>query len=876
MEIAKKYVAADIEDKWYGRWLEEKVFRSVPDEREAYTITIPPPNVTGILHMGHILNNTLQDVLIRRKRMQGYNACWVPGTDHASIATEAKVVKMLADQGISKHDLSREEFLAHAFAWKEKYGGIILQQLKKLGASCDWDRTSFTMDPEYSESVIKVFCDLHQKGLVYRGIRMVNWDPAAQTAVSDEEVIHRDTPGKLYHLRYQVENEPDQFVIIATTRPETILGDTAVAVNPNDPRYTQLHGKRVIVPLVNRSIPIITDEYVDMEFGTGGLKVTPAHDINDYELGVRHNLEVIDVLNDDGTISKQGKLYVGEDRFAVRKQIAKDLKTAGILVKTEDYTHSVGYSERTNAAIEPKLSMQWFLNMEEISKPALDAVLDGEVNLIPGKFINTYKHWMENVRDWCLSRQLWWGHQIPAYYIDGTNDFVVAETPEEALEKAREETGREELTLADLEQDPDVLDTWASSWLWPISVFNGITQPNNPEIEYYYPTNDLVTAPEILFFWVARMIIAGKEYIGKKPFTNVYLTGIVRDDQRRKMSKSLGNSPNPLDLIAQYGADGVRVGMLLASPAGNDLLYKETLIEQGRNFANKIWQAYRLVKGWEPVPGKSTELDRLALDWMNARINLVTAEINDHFSTFRISDALMSVYKLKWDDFCSQFLEMIKPPKGEPIAAETYEGVLLIFEKIVLLGHAFMPFITEEIWQGLREREAGTFITTSRLFEPDAPDEKLIAEMELIHEAISAVRKFRLDKQIPNREPIELYIKTLEEGVFTPYLSLLGKFLNTEKIEFVSDQVEGAGRMRVGKHELFVPMKSMDTEAEREKILKDIQYNEGFLASVMKKLSNERFVGSAPEKVVELERKKKADTEAKIHLLQEALAALGE
>lgn len=856
--------------------MDEKVFRSVPDEREAYTIAIPPPNVTGILHMGHVLNNTLQDVLIRRKRMQGYNACWVPGTDHASIATEAKVVKMLADQGISKYDMSREEFLAHAFAWKEKYGGIILQQLKKLGASCDWDRTSFTMDSEYSESVIKVFCDLHEKGLVYRGIRMVNWDPAAQTAVSDEEVVHRDTPGKLYHLRYQVENEPGQFVVIATTRPETILGDTAVAVHPNDPRYTHLHGKRVIVPLINRSIPIITDEYVDMEFGTGGLKVTPAHDINDYELGVRHNLDVIDVLNDDGTISKQGQLYIGEDRFAVRKQIAKDLDAAGMLIETEDYTHSVGYSERTDAAIEPKLSMQWFLNMEEISKPALDAVLDGEVNLIPGKFINTYKHWMENVRDWCLSRQLWWGHQIPAFYIDGTNEYVVAETPEEALDKAREETGREELTLADLEQDPDVLDTWASSWLWPISVFNGITQPNNPEIEYYYPTNDLVTAPEILFFWVARMIIAGKEYMGKKPFTNVYLTGIVRDDQRRKMSKSLGNSPDPLDLIAQYGADGVRVGMLLASPAGNDLLYKESLIEQGRNFANKIWQAYRLVKGWTPSEGAATELDRLALDWMNARINLITAEINDHFSTFRISDALMSIYKLKWDDFCSQFLEMIKPPKGEPIAAETYEGVLLIFEKILQLGHAFMPFVTEEIWQGLREREAGEFITTSRLFEPDAPEEKLIAEMELIHEAISAVRKFRLDKQIPNREPIELYIKTLDEGAFTPYLSLLGKFLNTEKIEFVSDQVEEAGRMRVGKHELFVPMKSMDTEAEREKILKDIQYNEGFLASVMKKLSNERFVGSAPAKVVDLERKKKADTEAKIHLLQEALAALGE
>ena len=876
MEISKKYTAAEIEDKWYERWITAGAFRSVPDEREPYTIAIPPPNVTGILHMGHILNNTLQDVLIRRKRMLGYNACWVPGTDHASIATEAKVVKMLADQGISKQDISREAFLEHAFAWKEKYGGIILQQLRKLGASCDWERTAFTMDPEYSESVIKVFCDLHEKGLIYRGIRMVNWDPAAQTAVSDEEVIYRDTPGKLYHLRYPIEGAKEEYIVIATTRPETILGDTAVAVNPTDPRYQHLHGKRALVPLLNRSIPIITDDYVDKDFGTGGLKVTPAHDLNDYEIGMRHNLDVIDVFNDDGTISWEGERYVGQDRFAVRKQIVRDLDAAGLLVKAEDYLHSVGYSERTDVAIEPKLSMQWFLKMEYISKPALQAVLDGEVNLIPGKFVNTYKHWMENVRDWCLSRQLWWGHQIPAYYIKGTNQYVVAPTAEEALEKARDLTGREELHLEDIEQDADVLDTWASSWLWPISIFNGLTRPGNPDIAYYSPTNDLVTAPEILFFWVARMMIAGFEYMGKKPFTNVYLTGIVRDDLRRKMSKQLGNSPDPLDLIAQYGADGVRVGMLLASPAGNDLLYKESLVEQGRNFANKIWQAYRLVKSWLVVPAPPTDLDTLACNWMDARIDEVAAEIADHFEKFRISDALMSVYKLKWDDFCAQFLEMIKPGKDLPVAQDTYERVLNAFEKTLQLGHAFMPFITEEIWQGLREREPGAFLTSSRLFEPGAPDKQLIADMTLMQEAVSALRKFRIDKQIPQREPIALYIRTTKPERFVPYTRLLEKFLNTGKIEFVAEAVDGAARIQVGKHELFVPIKSVDAEGEREKILKDIAYLEGFLNSVMKKLGNERFVASAPAEVVETERKKKADAETKLALLRAALEGLGD
>ena len=875
MEISKKYTPGEIEDKWYEAWMEAKIFRSVPDERESYTIAIPPPNVTGILHMGHVLNNTLQDVLIRRKRMEGYNACWVPGTDHASIATEAKLVKQLADRGLKKEDIGREKYLEEAWAWTHKYGGIILQQLKKLGASCDWDRTSFTMNEEYSRSVIQVFCDLYEKGKIYRGVRMVNWDPDAQTAVSDEEVMHKDTHGHLYYLKYIIEGSEDEFVTIATTRPETILGDTAIAIHPEDGRYTHLHGKKALVPLINRPIPIITDSYVDREFGSGCLKITPAHDVNDYEIGQRHGLETIDIFTDQGTINEAGELYIGEDRFLVRKKIKKDLDAAGHLLKVEDYSHSVGYSERTGAAIEPKLSMQWFLSMKEISQPALKAVLKEQVNLIPSKFVNTYKYWMENVRDWCLSRQLWWGHQIPAYYIQDKQDYVVAPDEETALQKAREKTGNPSLEIKDLTQDPDVLDTWASSWLWPISVFNGLTRPGNEEFSYYYPTNDLVTAPEILFFWVARMIIAGFEYTGKRPFSNVYLHGIVRDDQRRKMSKSLGNSPDPLDLIDQYGADGTRVGMLLCAPAGNDLLFKISLVEQGRNFANKIWNAYRLVKGWEVADQSSSEQDKLAINWIENRIQEVAAEINDHFSKFRISDALMSVYKLTWDDFCSWFLEMVKPDYGKPIAKETLERVLDLFEQTLLLLHAFVPFITEEIWQGLRERQAGSFIAITPLPASKSIDQQVLTDMILIQDVVTAVRSFRNDKGISMKEAIELYIKTNQEETFKKYSSILQKFLHTTSIDFVSEQQDGTGSLRVGRHEFYIPLGSVDVAAECEKIQKEIEYQEGFLEKVMKKLSNERFVNNAPEKVVDLERKKKADAEARLNVLKESLAQLG-
>ena len=875
MQLSSQYDPSSLEDKWYQAWMDQQAFRSVPDHRPPYTITIPPPNVTGILHMGHILNNTIQDVLIRRKRMQGFNACWVPGTDHASIATEAKVVQMLASQGIKKSDLSRDEFLAHAFAWKEKYGGIILAQLRKLGASCDWDRTAFTMDEGYSEEVIQVFCDLYRKGYIYRGVRMVNWDPSAQTAVSDEEVNHKETQGHLYHLRYEIEDRPGESVVIATTRPETILGDTAIAIHPEDERYTHLHGARAIVPLVGRSIPIILDTYVDREFGTGCLKVTPAHDINDYEIGLRHRLPVIDALNPDGTISPAGELYVGQDRFAVRKQIAKDLDAAGHLVKQEPYTHAVGYSERTNAAIEPRLSQQWFLRMKDISQPALQAVMDGEVRLIPDKFVNTYRHWMENVRDWCLSRQLWWGHRIPAWYIAGTDQVVVAENEALALEQARKLTGNEALTMADLSQDEDVLDTWASSWLWPISVFKGISEPDNEEIRYYYPTNDLVTAPEILFFWVARMIIAGYEYRGQKPFQNVYLTGIVRDDQRRKMSKSLGNSPDPLDLIAQYGADAVRVGMLLASPAGNDLLYKESLMEQGRNFANKIWNAFRLVMLWETSAEAPSDRDLLAIEWMQNKLDATLIEIQDHFDKFRISDALMSVYKLIWDDFCSWFLEMVKPDYGQPISQAAKEGTVALFEKLLQVLHPFMPFMSEELWHGLRERSASDLICLSAMPEAGTPNLVNLEEVALMQEVITAVRSFRKDKGIAFREAIALHVNTDQAETFGRYRSLLDRFLNLSELTFVPDQPGGTGSVRVRSHELYIPLANVDTEAEREKILKEIDYTEGFLASVMKKLSNEKFVGSAPAQVVEVERKKQADAEAKLEVLRKSLNELG-
>lgn len=875
MSIATKYNPLEIEDKWYQAWLDAKVFHSEPDEREPYTISIPPPNVTGILHMGHVLNNTIQDVLVRRKRMQGYNACWVPGTDHASIATEAKVVRMLREQGIKKSDLSREDFLKHAYEWKDKYGGIILSQLKKLGASCDWDRTAFTMDEEYSKAVVKVFCDLYEKGLIYRAMRMVNWDPVAQTTVSDEEVIFKEKNGFLYHVKYPIEGREGEFVTIATTRPETIIADTAVAINPDDERYKHLHGLKVIVPLVNRVVPIIQDSYVTTDFGTGCLKVTPAHDTNDYEIGQRHGLEVIDILNPDGTVNGLTGWYEGMDRVVARKQAAKDLEEMGLLVKKEPYANSVGHSERTDAVIEPRLSLQWFLNMEKISKPALKAVVEGEVNLIPNYFVNTYKHWMENVRDWCLSRQLWWGHRIPAYYIEGTDHHVVAPTIEDALFKARELTGDDSLSADQLRQDEDVLDTWASSWLWPMEVFQGISNPGNKDYEYYYPTNDLVTAPEILFFWVARMIIAGYEYADKKPFDNVYLHGIVRDDQRRKMSKSLGNSPDPLDLIKDYGADGVRVGILLASPAGNDLLFKNELVEQGRNFANKIWNAFRLVKGWEVSDQTPSDRDKLALEWMQQRIYQATVEIEDHFGKFRLSDALMTNYKLKWDDFCSWFLEMIKPDYGQPISKETLEKTLDLFEQTLQLLHPFMPFITEELWHGLRERGEGEFICVSRYAEPGQADEQLLKNFELIKETVTTVRAFRSEKGLSPKDPIELYISSSTPEVFQQHESLLVKLLNISKIEEASEKPDQAGSLRVGSHELYIPLTNVDLDAEREKIEKEIEYTEGFLQKVMKKLSNEKFVNNAPEQVVALEKKKEADAEAKLEVLRKSLAELG-
>lgn len=871
---ASKYSPAEIEERWTQSWEEAKVYKSVPDDRPPYTITIPPPNVTGILHMGHVLNNTIQDVLIRRKRMMGFNTCWVPGTDHASIATEAKVVKLLADQGIHKKDIGREEFLKHAFAWKEKYGGIILQQLRKLGASCDWDRTHFTMDEEYSQSVLQAFCELHDKGYIYRGVRMVNWDPKAQTAVSDEEVNYKTTQGFLYHIRYKVEGMQRKYVTIATTRPETILGDTAVAVHPQDPRYKSLKGKRVIIPLVGRSIPIIRDEYVQMEFGTGCLKVTPAHDINDYELGIRHNLDSIDIFNDDGTINAAGKLYLGMDRMEVRKQIADDLEKEGFLVKREPYTHEVGYSERTNAAIEPRLSMQWFLKMKELSQPALQAVLEDDIRIYPDRFLNTYKHWMENVRDWCLSRQLWWGHRIPAYYIKDTRQYVVAMNPDEAARKARELTGYEYLEPADLEQDQDVLDTWASSWLWPISVFKGMTRPGNQDFAYYYPTNDLVTAPEILFFWVARMIIAGYFFTGKKPFSNVYLHGIVRDAQRRKMSKSLGNSPDPIDLIAEYGADAVRMGMLLSAPAGNDLLFDISLVDQGKKFANKVWNAYRLVSGWAAENKPATAGDQIACDWFDARIDQVRIELDDLFEKFRLSEALMSVYKLIWDDFCSSFLEMIKPPYGTPISNETLDRTTGFFERILQLLHPFMPFISEELWQNLRPRKQGEYLTLSQLPVPKPANMEILADMDLIQETLTALRSLRKEVNLPERQIVPLHVKTESEVIFRRNLPILEKMATVEPILFIQEKTDGTRGVQIRSHEFFLPAAQVDVAEEREKILGEIERTEGFLDSVMKKLGNEQFMSRAPENVVAVERKKKEDAEAKLKVLQESLSRL--
>ncbi len=871
-ELATKYIPGEVESKWYAYWLEHKLFESKPDGRKPYTVVIPPPNVTGILHMGHMLNNTIQDILVRRARMEGKNACWVPGTDHASIATEAKVVAKLATQGIKKNDLTREEFLRHAWAWKEEHGGIILKQLQKLGASCDWSRTAFTMDEERSKSVISVFVDLYKKGLIYRGVRMVNWDPKALTALSDEEVIYKDEHSKLYYLRYYVEGS-DRYIVVATTRPETILGDTAVCVNPNDERYTWLKGKRVIVPLVNRAVPVITDEYVEMEFGTGCLKVTPAHDVNDYMLGEKHNLPSIDIFNDNGTISEAGGMYVGLDRFDVRKQIAIDLEKAGLLEKVEEYDNKVGYSERTNVVIEPKLSMQWFLKMEGLARPALEAVMNDDIKFYPAKFKNTYRHWMENIKDWCISRQLWWGHRIPAYFLP-EGGYVVAETPEKALEEARAKTQNPDLQLTDLRQDESCLDTWFSSWLWPISLFNGINDPDNNEIQYYYPTCDLVTAPDIIFFWVARMIMAGYEYRHQPPFRNVYFTGIVRDKIGRKMSKSLGNSPDALELIERFGADGVRMGLMLAAPAGNDILYDDSLCEQGRNFCNKIWNAFRLVKGWQVDNTLAQpQSSAIAIQWFDAKLSQTLEEIQDLFSKFRLSEALMAAYKLFWDEFSSWYLEAVKPAYQQPIDAATYHSTLDFFDSLLRILHPFMPFITEELWQHLAARKEGESIMVARMPEPKGYDAHVIEQFETTKQIISGIRAIRLQKNIANREPLTLQIlRGLHDDANN---SVIVKLSNLAQIDRVTEKDANSVTFLVGTTEYAVPLgNNIDVEAELQKLEADLQYMQGFLRTVMGKLGNERFVNNAPENVVALERKKKADAESKIKSIEERIAEL--
>ena len=870
-ELATKYNPEQVEGKWYAYWLKHNLFKSHPDGREPYTIVIPPPNVTGVLHMGHMLNNTIQDILIRRARMEGKNALWVPGTDHASIATEAKVVARLAERGIKKSELSRDEFLRYAWEWKDEHGGIILEQLKKLGASCDWSRTAFTMDETRSKSVIHVFVDLYNKGLIYRGVRMVNWDPAAQTALSDEEVVYKEEHGKLYYLRYKIVGE-DGYAIVATTRPETIMGDTAMCINPNDPKNAHLKGKKVIVPLVNREIPVIEDEYVDIEFGTGCLKVTPAHDVNDYMLGEKYNLPSIDIFNDNGTLSEAAGLYVGLDRFEVRKRIEADLAAAGLLEKVEAYTNKVGHSERTNAVIEPKLSMQWFLKMDKISKPALEAVMNDDVKFHPVKFKNVYRHWMENVKDWCISRQLWWGHRIPAYFLP-KGGYVVAETPEEALALAREKTGDETLRMEDLRQDEDVLDTWFSSWLCPISLFDGIKNPGNEEIKYYYPTSDLVTAPDIIFFWVARMIIAGYEYMGEKPFRNVYFTGIVRDKLGRKMSKSLGNSPDPLMLIEKYGADGVRMGLMLAAPAGNDILYDDALCEQGRNFNNKIWNAFRLVKSWNVGDVPQPESAAMAVDWFDAVLNKALAEVADLFGKFRLSEALMTVYKLFWDEFSSWYLEMVKPAYGAPIDRTTYDATLRYFDVLLRLLHPFMPFITEELWQHLAERKEGESIMYASLPVAGQFDEHLLSDMDVAKEIIAGVRTVRLQKNLPNKETLPLQVVGGKASV--PCVSVVKKMANLSDISESDTKDATSVSFLVGTVEYAVPLGgNIDIDAELKKLESELAYNEGFLQSVLKKLGNEKFVNNAPAKVIEMERKKQSDAEAKIAMLKESISAL--
>jgi len=898
MELASKYDPKEVESKWYQYWLDNKLFASKPDGREPYTIVIPPPNVTGVLHMGHMLNNTIQDILVRRARMEGKNACWVPGTDHASIATEAKVVKKLAEQGIKKHDLTREEFLKHAWDWTDEHGGIILKQLRRLGASCDWDRTAFTMDEKRSKSVIKVFVDLYNKGLIYRGLRMVNWDPKALTALSTEEVIYREEKSHLFHLKYYVDGlevldnqeslEKDgniihkdakgYYAVVATTRPETIMGDTAMCINPKDPKNQWLKGRKVIVPLVNRVIPVIEDRYVDIEFGTGCLKVTPAHDTNDYMLGKTHNLETIDIFNADGTISEQSPLYVGMDRFDCRKQIAKDLQDTGLMERIEDYTNKVGYSERNpDTAIEPRLSLQWFLKMKHFADIALPPVLNDDIKFYPTKYKTTYKNWLENIQDWCISRQLWWGHRIPAYYYNEEGDFVVAETREKALELAKQKNPA--VKDADLRQDEDALDTWFSSWLWPISLFDGINNPKSEELAYYYPTSDLVTGPDIIFFWVARMIMAGYEYVGKMPFRHVYFTGIVRDKLGRKMSKSLGNSPDPIELIEKFGADGVRMGMMLSAPAGNDILFDESLCEQGRNFNNKIWNAFRLIKGWQVADTDQAEASKIAVAWFEAKLKLVNEELQDLFSKYRISEALMVVYKLFWDEFSSWYLEMVKPAyingEAQPIDKTTYEATLHFFDILLKMLHPFMPFITEELWQALYERKAGESIMREslKLETPTAAEKKLADDIELVKQIVSGVRMVRNQKNIAPKEALELQAVTVNH--YETYTAAVMKMANVSAIQVVNEKDATASAFMVGTDEFAVPLGNMiDIDAEIEKQETQLKHLEGFLAGVMKKLSNERFVANAPEAVVALERKKQSDSEEKIAALKESLAAL--
>ena len=895
MEIATKYDPKEVESKWYQYWIDNKLFSSKPDNREPYTIVIPPPNVTGVLHMGHMLNNTIQDILVRRARMEGKNACWVPGTDHASIATEAKVVKRLAEQGIKKHDLSRDEFLKHAWQWTEEHGGIILKQLRRLGASCDWDRTAFTMDEQRSKSVIKVFVDLYNKGLIYRGLRMVNWDPKAQTALSNEEVVYKDEQSKLYHLKYYLadtenigdintlkeegniihQDENGFYAVVATTRPETIMGDTAMCINPKDPKNQWLKGKKVIVPLVGRVIPVIEDRYVDIEFGTGCLKVTPAHDTNDYMLGKTHNLETIDIFNADATISEQSPLYVGMDRFDCRKKIAEDLKNAGLMERVEDYNNKVGYSERNpDTAIEPRLSLQWFLKMQHFADIALPPVVNGEMNFYPSKYKTTYKNWLENIQDWCISRQLWWGHRIPAYYY-GEEQFVVAETIEEALSLAREKSGNNNLQIADLNQDDDALDTWFSSWLWPISLFDGINNPDNEEINYYYPTSDLVTAPDIIFFWVARMIMAGEEYMGKFPFKNVYFTGIVRDKLGRKMSKSLGNSPDPIELIEKFGADGVRMGMMLSAPAGNDILFDESLCEQGRNFNNKIWNAFRLVKSWQVADIDQPEVNDVACKWFESKLREVNSEVDDLFKKYRISEALMAVYKLFWDEFSSWYLEMVKPAYGSPIDSITFNKTLGFFDTLLKMLHPFMPFITEELWQHISERNEGDSIMKEclKLDKPNDNDAKLIADIENIKLVIGNVRTIRNQKNIPQKEKLEL--QTIGKDNYEAYSSVVIKMANLSGITTNAEKTADKALFMVGTDEYAVPMGSLiDVAAEIEKQEAQLKHLEGFLAGIKKKLSNEKFVANAPEAVVALARNKQSDSEEKIAALKASLSEL--